>query len=235
MTDVVLDLADVSKDYRGLRPLRIDRLTVAAGDAIAIVGFDQPAAEVFVNLVTGASVPDRGAITLFGRHTTAIADSTEWLALVDRIGIVTDRAVLLEGLSVVQNLAVPFTLQIEPPDEGVRRRAVQLAEEVELPPAVWDRPVGALDPAAAARVRLARALALDPALLLLEHATASVPAADVPAYAETIRAAAGRRRIAFVAATADERFASAVASRVLTLQPATGRLQERRRGWFGRR
>jgi hypothetical protein len=36
-----------------------------------------------------------------------------------------------------------------------------------------------------------------------------------------------------VAATADERFAKAVSERVLTLEPATGRLREGRRKWFG--
>jgi len=43
------------------------------------------------------------------------AHHQDWLAAVDRFGIVSERAVLLDVLSVVQNLAVPFTLEIEPP------------------------------------------------------------------------------------------------------------------------
>ncbi len=234
MTELVLDISDVSKDYRGLRPLRVERLMIGREDRVAILGFDQPSAEVFVNLVTGAAVPDRGAISLFGRATSAIADGTEWLALVDRCGIVTDRAVLLDGLSVVQNLAMPFTLQIEPPDDTARQRAVDLAAEVGLERSAWDRPVGSLPPSEIARVRLARALALEPQLLLLEHASASVPAADAAEFGAAIRVIAERRAIALVAATADEAFAAAVAPRVLRLQPATGRLEERRRRWFSR-
>jgi ABC-type lipoprotein export system ATPase subunit len=100
---------------------------VQAGEHIAIIGLDQVTAEVFVNLVTGATLPDRGEVRLFGRPTSAIADSADWLAVVDRFGIVSPRAVLLDSLTVVQNLAMPFTLD-EPPAEDIRRRAVALAE-----------------------------------------------------------------------------------------------------------
>jgi len=54
----ILDLAGVSKNYGSLRPLRIERLTVPSAGCISIVGMDQPMAEVFVNLGTGASLPD---------------------------------------------------------------------------------------------------------------------------------------------------------------------------------
>jgi hypothetical protein len=68
------------------------------------VGLDQVAAEVFTNLVTGAILPETGDIRVFGRPTSAIADSDDWLATVDRFGIVSERAVLLDQLSVLQNL-----------------------------------------------------------------------------------------------------------------------------------
>ncbi|MBZ5557966.1 MAG: hypothetical protein LAO77_11890 [Acidobacteriia bacterium] len=236
MTAAILEIAGVSKDYRGLRPLRIHELTVAAGEPVALLGFDQPAAEVFINLVTGASLPDAGHVRLFGRATSEIADSADWLATVDRFGIVSERAVLLEQLTVIQNLAMPFTLDIEPPGDDVHARAARLASEVGLPESTWTRPVGELDVAAHVRVRLGRALALDPAVLLLEHVSAGLSPADAGTLGGDLRALAGRRGAAVVAATADEGFAGAVASRVLALDPATGRFRDHRRsGWFGRR
>ena len=233
MTAAVLEFADTSKAYGGLRPLRIAALRVAAGDRVAILGFDQPAAEVFVNLATGATLPDAGAVSILGRPTHAITDSTEWLATVDRFGIVSERAVLLDALTVIQNLAMPFTLEIEPPPEEVRVRAEALAREVGLPEASWTKTVAALDAAGWLRVRLGRAIALDPAVLLLEHASARLAREDVSAIGAQIRAVAAGRGIALVAAAADEVFAKAVADRVVTLEPATGRLKERRRRWFG--
>ena len=90
-----------------------------------------------------------------------------------------------------------------------------------------------LDAAGWLRVRCGRAMALDPAVLLLEHASAQLPRESVAALGAEMRAMAAARGIALVAAAADERFAKAVADRVLTLEPSSGRLRESRR-WFGR-
>jgi ABC-type transporter Mla maintaining outer membrane lipid asymmetry ATPase subunit MlaF len=225
----VLELSGISKDYRGLRPLRIADLAVVPGENVAILGLDQITAEVFVNLVTGATLPDTGEVRLFGRSTAAITDSADWLAVVDRFGIVSRRAVLLDGLTVVQNLAMPFTLEIEPPPEDIRRRAEALAERVGLPEASFDRPVSSLGPSGYARVRVGRALALDPAVVILEHATAEIPGEEVPGFAVLCRGLSA----AVIALTADQQFADAVAARRLMLDPATGRLHERS-GWFSR-
>ena len=230
----LIALSDVSKAYGALRPLRIAQLTIAPGESVAIVGLDQAAAEIFLNLLTGATLPDRGDVHVFGRPTHAIADSTEWLAHVDRFGIVSERAVLLDGLSVLQNLAIPFTLEIEPPPDEVRVRAEALAEEVGLAATALPRLVGEIDQAMRARLRVARALALDPEVLLVEHLSAGVPRGEVAALGQSIRAVAARRGAAVLAATADLEFAQALAGRVLTLEPATGRLSARR-GWLRRR
>ena len=228
----VLEFAGIAKDYRGLRPLRIAALRVAAGEHVAILGFDQPSAEVFVNLATGATLPDAGQVAVLGRPTSAISDGADWLATVDRFGIVSDRAVLLDQLTVIQNLAMPFTLAIEPPSSGVRDRAAALAREVGLPETSWDAPVSQLDAAGRVRVRFGRAIALDPAVLLLEHISASVARDGVETLGADMRSVAGGRGAALVAVSADETFARAVASRVLTLEPSTGRLKEQRRRWF---
>jgi ABC-type transporter Mla maintaining outer membrane lipid asymmetry ATPase subunit MlaF len=235
VTPAVLELSGVTKDYRGLRPLRIAALSVAAGEHVALFGLDQVAAEVFITLVTGATLPEAGDIRVFGRPTSAISDSADWLATVDRFGIVSERAVLLDQLTVVQNLAMPFTLDIEPPPDDVRRRASALAREVGLHESGWDRPIAALDASARVRLRLGRALALDPAVLLLEHASAGLSAQDAGTLGADIRSIAARRGAAIVAATLDEAFARAVAGRLLEWEPATGRFAAQRSGrWFGR-
>jgi ABC-type transporter Mla maintaining outer membrane lipid asymmetry ATPase subunit MlaF len=235
VTPAILELSGVVKDYRGLRPLRIAALTVAAGEHVALVGVDQVAAEVFINLVTGATLPESGDIHVFGRPTSAIDDSADWLATVDRFGIVSQRAVLLDQLTVIQNLAMPFTLEIEPPPDETRGRASGLAREVGLEESGWDRPIALLDASARVRLRLGRALALDPAILLLEHVSAGLSPQEARMLGADIRAIAERRSAAIVAATLDNAFARTTAGRVLTWEPATGRLTEERSGrWFGR-
>jgi ABC-type transporter Mla maintaining outer membrane lipid asymmetry ATPase subunit MlaF len=231
VTPAALEFAGVTKQYGGFRPLRIADLRIAERELVAITGLDQIAAEVFVNLATGATLPDAGDVRVFGRASSAITDSADWLATVDRFGIVSERAVLLDQLTVVQNLAMPFTLDIEPPPDAERARAEALAQEVGLSPVAWTRPLTELDADAAVRVRLGRAIALDPAVLLLEHATARLTRESAAPFGAAVRAIAERRGIALVAITADEAFGRAVAARVLTLEPATGRLKERGR-WF---
>jgi ABC-type branched-subunit amino acid transport system ATPase component len=221
---VVLELDGVSKDYRGLRPLRIDRLTVAAGEQVAILGIDSAAAEILVNLITGAILPDRGRVTAFGRSTADIPDAEEWLASVDRFGVASHRAVLLGELDVLQNLAVPFTLDIEPLAEDVVQRVAALATEVCLAPSTWTRKVATLDPASHARIRVARSLALDPGILVLEHTSAGLASDDASALGLDVRTAAGRRGAAILALTIDKAFGHAVARQVLRWDPASGRL-----------
>src|SRR5262245_26277193 len=111
--DVLVRLRSVSKDYRGLRPLRIESLDIHTRQIVALVGFDQVMAEVLVDLITGAIVPDAGEVVVFGQGTTDIADRDAWLSTLDRFGLLTERAVLLDRLSVEQNLALPFSLGLD--------------------------------------------------------------------------------------------------------------------------
>ena len=74
-----------------------------------------------VNLVTGAACRTKGTFGCFGRSTADVSDGDEWLASLDRFGIVSERAVLLEGATLAQNLAMPFTLEIDPIPTGDAR------------------------------------------------------------------------------------------------------------------
>ena len=228
----VLELTGIVKTYGALRPLRIERFELGAAERAAIVGLDQPAAETLLNLITGATLPDSGEVRVFATSTAHLEDSNAWLALVDRFGIVSDRAVLLDALTAVQNLAMPFSLDIEPPAPDLRAEAGALAEEVGLAAGALDSRIAEMDGATRLRLRLGRAIALDPAILLLEHPTAQVERRSVAGLARAMAQVAANRKLAALAVTADEDFASAFATRVLTHDAATGRLSERRRGWF---
>jgi len=231
-TDPILEFSGVSKDYRGLRPLRIASLKVAPGERVAIIGLDQASAEVFVNLATGASLPDSGNVRLFGQSTSAIADSAAWLSIVDRFGIVSTRAVLLEALTVVQNLAMPLTLDVEPLSADVRQQAISLAREVGLAESTYEMPVGELDGAGRFGVRLGRAIALDPAIIVIEHPTVELSRPDIQPMAVRCRDVALARKAAAITLTTDRDFGETIASRILTLQPGSGRLSGD--GWLSR-
>ena len=218
-------MRDVQKDYRALRPLRVRALEVREGESLALLGFDQASAEVFVNLITAATVPDAGEIRIFGRPTTAIQDADTWLSSLDCFGIVSERAVVLDGMTVEENLTMPLTMALHDVDTSVRVKVEALAMEVGLSRSDMPRPVAALNAAARLRLRLGRALAPDPRIVLSEHPNASLEPGDIRAFARDYSRIVAKRGIASVVLTADPAFASAVAPRILTLQPATGELK----------
>ena len=230
----VIQISSLQKNYGALRPLRIADLSVAAGERVALGGLDGPAAEMMVNLVTGATLPDEGDVQTFGSSTRDISDGEAWLASLDRFGIVSPRAVLLEGSTLQQNLALPFTLELDPVPAEVAERIAGLAAECGIAPEHLSRLGGELPAHLRARTHLARALALNPQVVVIEHPTAEVDEAERPALARDFAAAMQARRLAALILTLDVGFGESVAHRSLLLQPATGALVpwKVKRGWF---
>ena len=231
----VVDLSGVVKNYGVPQPLRIRSLVVHQGDRLALTGFDAGAAEAFVHLVTGAALPDEGDVRVAGRDTRAIATDTEWLTSLDRFGLVTERAVLIDKLPIAANLALPLTLAIEPMSAQTRREVEQLAAAAGFPLDRLDEPASTLNALDRVRVHLARAMAMKPAILILEHPTAKIELADQSrSLGEALRAAADTRGFGWIALTADEAFARASGAKVLKLQPETGELSPGRAGFWKR-
>jgi len=230
----VLQIANVRKNYQGLRPLRVRELVVMPNEQVAVSGLDAAGAEVLVNLVTGASVPDEGEVRVLGHRTADVANGDEWLASLDRFGIVSPRAVLLDAVSVLQNLAMPFTLQIDPIPPDISDRVLALAAETGIPSKDLNGPVAGLSNDLRMRVHLARAVALDPALLILEHPTATLARDDARPFGRTVQSMARARGLTTLIISEDTAFSEAAASRRLRLNGASGELKPARRGLFGR-
>lgn len=229
----VLEIRQVSKSYNALRPLRITGLRVTEGERVSIGGVDAGVGELLVNLITGASVPDAGEIVVFGRSTTDIATGDDWLDWLERFGIVSPRGVLLEGSTLLQNLAMPYTLEIDPVPAPVEERVRELAALCGVDASRWLGVIAGQLPAdVRVRAHLIRSLALDPALIVVEHPTADVEPAARQRLAADIARASSARGVTAVVLTNDDGFAKAVAPRNLRLHGATGELTPLKRGWF---
>jgi ABC-type transporter Mla maintaining outer membrane lipid asymmetry ATPase subunit MlaF len=218
----LVEFEGVVKDYQGLRPLRVQALRVPRGGVVALGGVDAFGAEVLVNLMTAAVRPDAGSVRLFGISTAAIDDYDSWLRMLDGLGLLTARAVLLQQCTVAQNIALPLTLEIEPIRGDVLLRVTALAAEVGIPPALLGTAVREAPAGATQRLRLARALALDPQLLVAEHPSAPLPRDEVAPFARDLAAIAARRAMGVLAVSADPAFVRALGGTALTLDPATG-------------
>lgn len=223
-----LQFRDVVKDYRGLRPLRVAALDVGMRERVAVAGLDVPAAETFINLATGAGLPDTGEVRVMGQPTSAITDGDNWLASLDRFGIVSHRAVLLEGSTVAQNIAMSYTLSIDPIPADVRAQVDAIAARVDLPASLLETSLAAAGAAARVRTHLARALALNPSILIFEHATLGVARDDVDGLAASIVRATADREVAVVALTDDDVLAKGLKGRRLKLNAGTGEMKKGR-------
>jgi predicted ABC-type transport system involved in lysophospholipase L1 biosynthesis ATPase subunit len=223
----LVELHGVRKHYGAARPLHVTRLAVSTGDRLVLSGLDASAAEMFVLLVTGAALPDEGDVRVAGRPTSAIATDVEWLTSLDRFGLVTNRAVLIDKLSAAANMALPLTLAIDPMSNETRAQVAALADAAGLSLDRLDAAAGALSPLERMRVHLARALAQHPALLLLEHPTALLEGTDdADALGQALRAVAETRRIGWIALSDDARFARASGGTRLQLMQETGDLRK---------
>ena len=226
----------VIKTYGGLRPLRVEDLAVAPGEVVVVQGMDESAAAVLVDLLTGTTLPDSGEVSVAGVPTASIASQEAWLAFLEQFGIVNPRVVLLDELTVLQNLAVPLTLDVDPLPEGARARARDLATLVGLPETLLDTSLAGASPLTRFRVRLGRAIAHAPAALLLEHPTLDLAPGDVRSAAGALRSVCRDGDRAVLVVSNDDSFGTALESRRLTWTPSNGRLAERRGrlGWLGR-
>ncbi len=230
----LIELTGVTKDYRALRPLRIQHLQVRAGEAIALLGLDAAMSEVLVSLITGAQLPDSGEVRTFGRLTSSVTSVDDWVADLDRIGLVSERAVLVEQFTAEQNLAMPMSLEVESLTPALRDEVRALALEVGLTGDDLNAPTAALRPPSLLRLRLGRALALRPRVLLAEHPNARLAGAELTRFAKDLGRITAARGLASLITTVDATFASDLTDQVLRFDPASGLLRPPSgwRRWF---
>jgi ABC-type lipoprotein export system ATPase subunit len=213
-------MTGIRKFFGEPQPLVIDQLTIDARDRVALPDLNTGAAETFINLITGASLPDEGTVVVDGCDTRQITTDTDWLVSLDRFGIVTARAVLIGALPVAANMALPLTLAIDPMSPETRAAVEALAARVGLPVARLDAKASTLTAGEQVRVHLARALAPGPKLVLLEHPTAAVAdEGERKVLGEAVRHATASTATGWIALTSDRTFGRAAGATWLRVAP----------------
>ena len=157
---------------RPVRALRGVDLTVAAGEFVAVMGPSGCGKSTLLNLVAGLDVPDEGSISVADEEVTNRGQDD--LARLRRrhIGIVFQFFNLLEGMTVVENVALPMIIA------GLRRqmaetRACDLLDLLGIGGKAAAVP-GVLSGGQRQRLAIARALANEPTLLLADEPTGAL-------------------------------------------------------------
>jgi len=163
-TDLLLEATDVSKAYGAVVALKRASLAVRPGEVHALMGANGAGKSTLVKILTGAVDPDSGRIVVRGRerasHSPAEARRNGLLSVYQEPAVIPD-------LDIRDNLRLTDT-----PVEPFRHWLQELGlEQLDLSSLARRLPLASLR-----IVDLARALALEPDVLLLDEITAALPA-----------------------------------------------------------
>jgi ribose transport system ATP-binding protein len=164
MTELLLNATDVAKHYGAVVALRSASLAVRPGEVHALMGANGAGKSTLVKILTGGVRPDHGTIDVRGKPYTAHSP-----AEARRGGIVSvyQEPSLIPDLDVRSNLRLTRT----PPD-AVRHWLAELGlPDLDLASVVRELPLATLRV-----IDLARALAIEPDVLMLDEMTAALPA-----------------------------------------------------------
>jgi phospholipid/cholesterol/gamma-HCH transport system ATP-binding protein len=166
-------LSGIRKSFGDNRVLRGVDLAVAAGTSTVLIGPSGSGKTVLMKCVLGLVRPDAGGVRIDGVETAGIKGDAR-MALIDRFGMLFQRGGLFDSLPVWENVAFRL-LQ----DKSVDRRqardiALEKLESVGLERSVGDLLPVELSGGMQKRVGLARAIATDPEILLLDEPTAGL-------------------------------------------------------------
>jgi putative ABC transport system ATP-binding protein len=175
--DAVIELSEVTKRYGGGARPALDgvSLTVAHGEAVAVMGPSGSGKSTLLNLIAGLDRPASGTVTVDGQRIDTLNETAAARYRRMRIGMIFQFFNLLDDLTVAANVQLPAQLA------GLGRAAAQARAE-ELLTALRigeykDVYPGRLSGGQQQRVAIARALVNRPALLLADEPTGALDGA----------------------------------------------------------
>jgi ABC-type lipoprotein export system ATPase subunit len=177
--DGIIQIADLEFRYgEGDFALVVPELLVERGERVAVIGPSGSGKTTLLNLIAGIAMPQRGRVVTKGAEVTALDDSRRREFRIRNIGLVFQEFELLEHLSVLDNVLLPYrinpSLRLEPP---VRQRAVSLAERVGVADKLG-RYAHRLSQGEKQRAAVCRALIAEPELLLADEPTGNLDPAN---------------------------------------------------------
>lgn len=184
MTAPVITVTHAAVGYEGRTVLRDVSLTVAAGEVVAVLGANGSGKSTLIRAVLGLVPLSSGSVALFGRPARRFR---QW----HRIGYVPQRLGASGGVpATVREVVAAGRLArrgvLRPPARADRTAVATALAAVSLADRTGD-PVSTLSGGQQQRVLIARALAGEPDLLILDEPTAGVDAASQEAFAGALK------------------------------------------------
>ena len=180
----MIQLEHISKRYVGpsgtVDALKDVSVHVEKGDIYGIIGSSGAGKSTLLRMVNQLEKPDTGTVTVAGRELSTLSKA-ELRKMRRKIGMVFQQFNLLESKTVFQNVAIPLILE-GIPKEKITERVKEVLHIVELHDK-RDTYVTQLSGGQKQRVGIARALALEPQIIICDEA---VSALDVSVQAQVL-------------------------------------------------
>ena len=171
-TPPAVELRDVSKAFGDLRVLDQVSLAIPAGRGFCILGRSGTGKSVMLKHIIGLMKPDAGHVLVEGDEITGLS-SRALSPIRQRIGFLFQNAALFDSISVGENVAFPLRRHTTLSDDEIRARATDLLAQVGLE-REYDKMPADLSGGMRKRAGLARAMALEPSILLADEPSAGL-------------------------------------------------------------
>jgi phospholipid/cholesterol/gamma-HCH transport system ATP-binding protein len=217
-TAPIIDFRRAGIAFAGHVVLRDITLGIPAGQTVAVVGESGCGKTVTLKLIVGLLRPTAGQALFDGKQLGDLSDE-DLVKQRLRIGFLFQGAALFDSMTVYDNVAFGLRAQRRINEPDIRDRVGQRLHEVGLPDGVERKMPAELSGGMKKRVGLARALVLDPEVMLYDEPTTGLDPIMSDVINELILQTRARRPLTSVVVTHDLKTVFKVADRVVMLHP----------------